>query len=118
MPLLELTVDADPSRALETLRTTSQERPTLVFKRSPICPVSWRAEAELKAWREGLGEDADLALLVIDVIAERPLARGLVAELGIAHESPQALWFAGGEVTRHGSHGDLTVAWFEAGRRG
>ena len=53
-----------------------------------------------------------MALAVIDVIAEKPLARGLTAQLGIAHESPQALVFADGELAAHASHGTLTVDWF------
>ena len=53
-----------------------------------------------------------MSLAVIDVIAEKPLARGLTAELGIRHESPQALVFRGGELRGHGDHGTLTSQWF------
>ena len=53
-----------------------------------------------------------MSLAVIDVIAEKPLARGLTAELGIRHESPQALVFREGELCGHGDHGRLTAQWF------
>jgi len=53
-----------------------------------------------------------VTLAVIDVIAEKPLARGLTAELGIRHESPQALVFRDGEFGVHGDHGTLTAQWF------
>ena len=51
-------------------------------------------------------------MAVVDVIAERPLARGLTAELGVEHASPQALWFADGELVGHDSHRTLTAEWF------
>lgn len=73
-----------------------------------------RAEAELRAWREANQLEIDLALAVVDVLAERALARGLTAELGVRHDSPQALWFAGGELRAHDSHGALTGAWYDA----
>lgn len=46
------------------------------------------------------------------MLAERALARGLTAELGLRHESPQVLWFAGGDCVWHASHGALTVDAF------
>ena len=114
MPVHELTLDPDPERALRAIQAASRERPVLVFKRSPICPVSHRAEDELEAFLSGLGATRELAVARIDVIDQRPLARGLTAELHVQHESPQALWFAGGELVWHGSHGALTHARFAA----
>ncbi|MEZ6197485.1 MAG: bacillithiol system redox-active protein YtxJ [Planctomycetota bacterium] len=88
--------------ALEVIRLASRSRPVLVFKRSPICPVSFAAEAEYRAF---LGDwSGALATAVIDVIAERPLARGLTAALGVRHESPQALVFRDGALSWHDSH--------------
>lgn len=107
-----LQLDPDPAVALAAIRAASREQPVLVFKQSPICPVSHRAESELVRWVEALGEHAPFALAMIDVIAERGLARGLTAELKIQHESPQGLWFAGSELTWHGSHGELNAERF------
>ena len=106
-----LSLGEDPRGALEQIREASRAAPVLVFKRSPICPVSAQAERELSRF---LGElSTSLTLAAIDVIAERELARGLVAELGVRHESPQALWFEAGELVWHGSHGDLTAKRFD-----
>lgn len=102
----------DPKEAARFLAETSRERDVVVFKKSPICPVSTRAEFEFKSWARSLGEDDTVALAMIDVIAEKPLARGLTKELGIEHQSPQALWFRAGEVLWHDSHGALTQARF------
>jgi bacillithiol system protein YtxJ len=110
MPLVELSLDADPTVALKTVREASDQRPQLVLKHSPICPVSARAERQVELWLAELGDGDELGLARIDVIAERPLARGLTSELGIRHESPQALWFHRGELVWHGSHGDITRA--------
>ena len=116
MAVEEVRVEAEPERALAALRASSRARPVLVFKRSPFCPVSGHAEEELAAWRSA-AHGSDLGLAVIDVIASRALARGLTAALGVRHESPQALWLAGGELVTHASHGALTAEWFERGRR-
>ena len=73
--------------------------------------MSHRAEAEFEAWRGALGEGA-VETAVVDVIDERPLARGLTTELGVEHQSPQALVFEGGELRAHASHGELVRGWF------
>lgn len=73
--------------------------------------MSLRAEAEFDAWRGSLGEGR-VQSHRIDVLSQRALARGLTAELGIDHESPQALVFTDGELSAHASHADLVQAWF------
>lgn len=109
-----LTLDPDPAAALAALRDASRSGPVVVFKKSPTCPVSHRAEWEFKSWLRGLADAAPLRYALIDVIAERPLARGLTELLAVKHESPQALWFERGELTWHDSHDALTQARFEA----
>ena len=113
-----LDLDADPQAALEALRSASADTPVLVFKKSPICPVSHRAEFELKSWRKSLTDEDPVRIAMVDVIEERPLARGLTAELNVKHESPQALWFAEGALAWHGSHGELTQQRFASLARG
>lgn len=98
----------EPDAARAQLEQLSAERCVLVFKRSPICPISTRAEAELDAWLETRDDARALSVARVNVIAERALARGLTAALDVQHESPQALWFQGGRLRWHGSHGALT----------
>lgn len=107
-----LTLESDPAVALAAILALSRERPVLVFKKSPTCPISHRAEWEFKSWQKTLAEDAPVRIAVIDVLAEKPLARGLTAALDVQHESPQALWFRDGALRWHGSHGTLTEARF------
>lgn len=103
-----LSSPADPAAALALFSEHSAVHPVVVFKKSPTCPVSFTAEDEYNAWCAALADDAAITTTVIDVIAERTLARGLTAELDIQHESPQLLWFERGEVRWHGSHGAVT----------
>lgn len=104
----------DPAAAAAFLRSASEERDFVVFKKSPICPVSTRAEYEFRTWLRGLPDGANVGIAEIDVIEERALARGLTAELGIQHESPQALWFRRGALHWHDSHGALTAQRFDS----
>lgn len=112
MPHDEMTLPEDPATAVETLKEASRQTPVVVFKKSPICPVSTMAEGNFRAWLSARG-DEPLQICVVDVIAQRPLARGLTAELGITHQSPQALVFKDGELGWHDSHGELTEDAFE-----
>ena len=108
----EMHLPSDPDEALSALRDASRDTDIVVFKKSPICPVSTRAEHEFKTWLNTLGDDDTTRVAMIDVIAEKPLARGLTAALGVEHQSPQALWFSKGDLAWHDSHGALTCARF------
>ena len=110
----EIALPQDAAEALALLKETSKGQAVVVFKKSPICPVSFHAETEYRSWLEERGEGAEVVVAEIDVIAEKPLARGLTAELGIAHQSPQALIFREGELGWHGSHEALTEERFRA----
>ncbi len=106
----EIKLPADPGQALEALCEASADGPVVVFKHSPICPVSTAALHRFRSWLAGVDPGAKLGVAHIDVIAERELARGLVAAVDVRHESPQALWFAKGELTWHGSHTGIDAA--------
>lgn len=89
----------------------------VIFKFSPICPISARAESQFDSWVAGLPGDAGLALAKVDVIGARPLSQRLAADLGVQHQSPQVLWLdADGAVKWHASHGDITAESLEARR--
>lgn len=111
-PLLSL--PAEPKAALAALRQASEDGPVLVFKHSPICPVSAAANDRFHGWLGSVSPEAGVRYAHIDVLAEKPLARGLVAELDIKHESPQALLFVDGELEWHDSHGAITSEAIDA----
>jgi bacillithiol system protein YtxJ len=83
----------------------------LLFKHSPACGVSAAARAH---WdRFGAGHP-DVPLLFVDVIADRPVARGIAERCGVAHASPQAILFVQGRPVWHASHGAITAGALEA----
>ena len=109
-----LELPKDSGQALEVLRSLSAQAPVVVFKQSPICPISHAAQRRFESWLADLPEGTELHVARIDVIEDRPLARGLTAALDVKHESPQALVFRGGQLVWHDSHQALDGAAFSA----
>ncbi|MFT7620357.1 MAG: bacillithiol system protein YtxJ [Planctomycetota bacterium] len=112
MPIRQLTLPDDPAAALAFIQESSRSKHVLLLKFSPICPISTDVESRLLAWLEDYEHD-NLAVAVIDVIAERSLARGILALIEERHESPQALIFKDEELLDQASHGDITGEWIE-----
>lgn len=77
----------------------------LLFKHSPICPVSARAKRELERF---LAARPDVPSALVDVLAARPLSALVAERTGVRHESPQALLLVDGECVWHASHGAIT----------
>jgi bacillithiol system protein YtxJ len=48
-------------------------------------------------------------VFLIDVLSQRPLSQRLAADLGIRHESPQAIVLQDGKPVWHASHYDVTA---------
>ena len=84
-----------------------EERRVLLFKHSPICPISAGALAE---WKAFLSAAPAATALFVDVVADRSTARGIAELCGVRHESPQAILFAGGKPAWHASHEAITAA--------
>lgn len=88
----------------------------LLFKHSPACAVSQRALAAFTAFQ---GAVPAATTMFVDVLADRPVARGIAAACGVPHESPQAILFVGGRAVWQASHAAITAAalqraWAEA----
>jgi len=98
-------------RQWEALKEEAQRsRGVVIFKLSPICPISLAAERELDAWYEGISEEANVIGAKIDVIASRPLSQHIAQELGVEHQSPQVIWITPqGKVQWHTSHRSITI---------
>jgi len=78
----------------------------LLFKHSPICPISARA---LTQWERFVSSHPEVPTLFVDVIADRAVARGLAQECGVPHQSPQAILFRDGSPAWDASHDDIRV---------
>lgn len=83
----------------------------LLFKHSPTCPISAAARAEYDAFRAEL---PDVPTLFVDVVADRPVARGIAERCGVTHQSPQAILFERGQPVWHASHGAITLGSLHA----
>lgn len=79
----------------------------LLFKHSPVCPISAAAKDEYDAFRAAR---PDVPTMFVDVIDDRTVARGIAERCGVRHESPQAILFELGRPVWHASHGRVTVA--------
>ena len=97
---------------LESWRAALAEHPRiLLFKHSPICPVSTAAHSE---WERFGKSHPDLPVLFVDVLHDKPTARGLAEACGVPHASPQVILFVDGEPAWDASHGDITAGALEA----
>lgn len=79
----------------------------LLFKHSPVCPISGVARAEFEMFKL---DHPDVPTLFVNVISARRLAKGIAERSGVAHESPQAILFEAGKPTWNASHTAITVA--------
>lgn len=98
---------------LAAFQRALQQPRVLLFKHSPVCPVSAAAREHYETFRREL---PDVPTLFVDVIADRATARGLAEQSGVRHESPQAILFEQGRPVWHASHdaitlGSLHAAW-------
>jgi bacillithiol system protein YtxJ len=101
--------------SLESWRAAITREPRLMlFKHSPICPVSARA---LREWRTFVASHPEVPTAFVDVIDDRDVARGLAAECGVPHQSPQAILFLAGAPAWNASHGDITAESLAAAAR-
>lgn len=83
--------------------------PSLLFKHSTACPISRGAYQEFLRWVAGL-EDDSVQPYLVNVLEERPLSRTIAANVGVDHQSPQALLSQNGRVIWHASHYAVTEA--------
>jgi len=78
----------------------------LLFKHSPVCPVSAKAKSEYEAFVA----EREVPTGWIDVIAQRDWSQWVAHETRVEHQSPQALLVRGGKVAWHASHFGITQA--------
>ena len=86
----------------------------MLFKHSPICPISAEALGE---WKKFLVARPDVPTLFVDVIGDRTVARDLANECGVAHQSPQAILVRDGRPVWNASHDAITAEALDAATR-
>lgn len=97
-------------RSKEDLENLFSDRSAkkIIFKHSPICGISARAEAEFESWRENF-EGEKVLVAIIDVIFGKKLSSEIAIRTGIPHASPQILVFdENNNVISNTSHYSIT----------
>jgi bacillithiol system protein YtxJ len=98
----------------QQIRDTS-DTDILIVKVSPICPISRGVERRVDRWLDAQESELPVQVIKVDVISARTLSHHLSEELGILHQSPQAIWFTPPETVRwHTSHHRITGAALDA----
>jgi bacillithiol system protein YtxJ len=85
---------------------SSHEKPQLIFKHSTRCSISSMAKSRLD--REWNLENVEPWYL--DLIAFRNVSNAIASQLGIHHQSPQAILLKDGKVVYDASHNAISVA--------
>lgn len=86
-------------------RSRSEEQPVLLFKHSSACPISGKADKEMKQ----LAEDEDLPIYKLVVQESRALSDEIAETLGVRHETPQAIVLDQKEPVFDTSHFDVSA---------
>ncbi len=81
---------------LDTLISSSNERPVVVFKHSNACPISSAAYREM--------EKLDGEVNLLEVQTAREISRELAAITGVEHETPQVIVLRDGKAVWNASH--------------
>ncbi|EHQ89320.1 bacillithiol system redox-active protein YtxJ [Desulfosporosinus youngiae] len=101
---------------LEEILEESHRRKIIIFKHSTACPVSARAWQEVEDFiRESTDE---ILVAMIKVIESRPVSNQAADNLGVKHQSPQALLISKQKVLWHASHQTVTKANIEKALQG
>ena len=94
---------------LHRLLAESESRPVLLFKHSYSCGVSMEALDEIVAH---LNDRTDTApqYAMVTVQTHRAVSNAIAQQLGVRHETPQALLVRRGRVVWSASHFRVTAA--------
>lgn len=101
--LKELKDTADWEKAL----TQSATRPLFVFKHSTSCPISANALQEYQSYLDS-DAAADADYTIVKVIESREVSNQIADDLGVKHESPQAILVKDQKQVWHTSHQAIT----------
>lgn len=100
-PFRSLASDADWAEA----QSHSDEEPVLIYKHSNACPVSGKADREMRE----LATEDDLPVYKLVVQQSRALSDAIADTLGVRHETPQAILLDEQAPAFHTSHFEVTV---------
>lgn len=97
----ELTTVSDWNAA----RKASFEQPVLIYKHSATCPTSAWAARNVRSWCE---EHTEKPVYQVTVQSARPISNQIANDLGLRHETPQAIVVYQGQAVAHRNHSRVT----------
>lgn len=87
----------------------SKVKPVLIFKHSTRCSISSTALNRVeRAWNDTF--EAQLEPWYLDLLNYRPISNQIATDLGVQHESPQALLIKDGRCIYSATHFDIQLA--------
>jgi monothiol bacilliredoxin len=93
---------------LEAAIAESRERPVLLFKHSRTCGISHEALDELHAHlRDGGSGGASYKMITVQ--SDRRVSDRIAEQLGVRHETPQAIVIRDGRPIWNASHFSITA---------
>lgn len=97
---------------LETVQSSSEEGPCVIFKHSTRCPISSIAKSRLeKSWDF---ENKNVKAYFLDLIALREISNKIAEVFQVEHQSPQLLLIENGRCTWNTSHLDISTEKLKA----
>lgn len=106
----ELSSQADADAMFES----SHDGPVYLLKHSIACPISARGQMEFVA----LEGDGDPPLYAVVVQYAREVSSYIAEQLGVKHETPQAILIKDGEAVDVKSHGAIRIDALRAAAQG
>jgi len=94
----------------ELIKNSSNDYEIIIYKHSPVCPLSHSVNLVLKDWSKSQVKKKDeLKIFRINVILSRTLSGTIEKDLNVIHQSPQIIWLDKNmKVKHHASHYDIT----------
>jgi len=94
------------SQDFKEILDESCQRKIILFKHSTRCPISDHAWHEVQDFIQQAPDE--VLVVMIKVIESRPVCSQVTEELGVKHQSPQALLLSDRKVLWHASHQSVT----------
>jgi len=88
-----------------------KEQPlALLYKHSTRCPIAFGAKSEVDRFA---AKNLSVPIYMVNVVVNRDFSRRIAEDLGVKHESPQAILLRSGEAIKHTSHRRITAQLLE-----
>jgi bacillithiol system protein YtxJ len=101
-----MVVEMHHTQDLQQLLDRSNSDPVILFKHSTQCPLSAHAYDEFIRFME---QASDITSGLVLVIEDRDLSDDIESQLGVPHQSPQAILIRNGRPTWIASHRSITT---------